>query len=160
MESTTRREALVLIASASPLVAQAGHSHTEAAPAAAYRPVTLTAAEMAAVGALCDLIIPRTDTPGASEAGVPEFIDRRLSASPGLAASFRSGMALAGSDFSKLREFSEQPDTPGGRFFKLLKEMTIDGYYSSRVGLMEELGWHGNTFVSEFKGCTHPEHQG
>ena len=51
------------------------------------------------------------------------------------------------------------PESDAGRFFRLLKDLTIDGYYSSRAGLVEELGWHGNTFLSEFKGCTHPEHQ-
>jgi hypothetical protein len=25
-------------------------------------------------------------------------------------------------------------------------------YYSSKEGLAEELGWHGNTFLAEFKG--------
>jgi Gluconate 2-dehydrogenase subunit 3 len=54
---------------------------------------------------------------------------------------------------------SNAPDTDRGRFFRLIKDLTIDGYYSSRSGLVEELGWHGNTFLSEFKGCTHPEHQ-
>jgi hypothetical protein len=42
----------------------------------------------------------------------------------------------------------------------MMKDMTIDRYYSSREGLSQELGWHGNTYLTEFKGCTHPEHQG
>ena len=172
MDSTTRREALILIASASPLAAQEAHQHpaeTAPAKAAPYHPATLTTAEMRLAATLSDLIIPRTDTPGASEAGVPEFIDRRLTASPNLAASFRGGLALLGADFPRLAiekqvamltDFSRQPPgTPKERFFLLLKEMTIDGYYSSRPGLTQELGWHGNTFLSEFKGCTHPEHQ-
>ena len=172
MQSTTRREALILIASASPLAAQETHQHGgDAAPAATapYHPKTLTAAEMRLAGILSDLIIPRTETPGASEAGVPEFIDRRLTASPDLARSYRQGVELLGSGFSSLTpekqvamltDFSaHSPGTPKERFFRLIKEMTIDGYYSSRPGLTEELGWHGNTFLSEFKGCTHPEHQ-
>jgi Gluconate 2-dehydrogenase subunit 3 len=44
-------------------------------------------------------------------------------------------------------------------FFRTMKDMTVDAYYTSREGLAEELGWHGNTFLPEFKGCTHPEHQ-
>jgi hypothetical protein len=35
----------------------------------------------------------------------------------------------------------------------------VDGYYSSKERQADELGWHGNTFLTEFKGCTHPEHQ-
>jgi len=171
MNPTTRREALILIASAAPaLDAQQKHTHAAEAPASKtpYKPQTLTPSEMAFVAILSDLIIPRTDTPGASDAGVPEFIDRRLTASPNLVASFRSGMAALGADFTHLpndrqiailTEISNAPDSDKGRFFRLAKEMTIDGYYSSHAGLVEELGWHGNTFLTEFKGCTHPEHQ-
>jgi hypothetical protein len=45
-----------------------------------------------------------------------------------------------------------------GTFFKTLKDMTIDGYYSSEIGLIQELGYKGNTFLAEFPGCQHPEH--
>jgi hypothetical protein len=168
MNPTTRREALIAIATAATLNAQ--HQHAEETPASAtpYQPKTLTPSEMDLVARLSDLIIPRTDTPGASDAGVPEFIDRRLTASPDLAATFRRGMLLLGPDFAQLAherqvailtEISNAPDTDRGRFFRLAKDLTIDGYYSSRAGLVEELGWHGNTFLTEFKGCTHPEHQ-
>src|SRR4051812_25467228 len=105
MKPTTRREALITIvsAAATPAVAQE-HQHAEAiaATAAPYKPTTLNPDEMKVVATLSDLIIPRTDTPGASDAGVPEFIDRRLTASPNLAASFRSGMASLGGNFPNL----------------------------------------------------------
>src|SRR5579863_7481778 len=103
MKSTTRREALVLIASAPTLGAQQHHeAAADTPPSAPYQPRTLTPAEMEFSGLLCDLIIPRTDTPGASDAGVPEFIDRRLGASPDLAARFRQGLSLLGVDFIHL----------------------------------------------------------
>ena len=155
MHSTTRREALLAIATAPILSAQHQHAAEMPASATPYKPQTLTLSEMDFVARLSDLIIPRTDTPGASDAGVPEFIDRRLTASHELTAAFRQGMAMVGPDLTEAR-LTEIIDTP---FFRLAKEMTIDGYYSSRAGLVEELGWHGNTFLSEFKGCTHPEHQ-
>lgn len=170
MNPTTRREALAMIAGAAPSLNAQQHQHAGEipVPTTAYKPQTLAAAEMEFVAKLCDLIIPRTETPGASDAGVPEFIDRRLTASRDLASTFRRGMSLLGADFTGLpierqiavlTEFSQSPDTERGRFFRLVKELTIDGYYSSRVGLADELGWHGNTFLAEFKGCTHPEHQ-
>jgi hypothetical protein len=174
MNPTTRREALIAIAAATPSLSPAlnaqQHQHSEAPlpPASAYKPQTLTPAEMDFAAKVSEIIIPRTATPGAIDAGVPEFIDRRLTASPQLAAAFRHGMRLLGADFTRLpaerqvailTEISGAPETDRGRFFRLLKEMTIDGYYSSRAGLVQELGWHGNTFVAEFKGCTHPEHQ-
>ena len=46
-----------------------------------------------------------------------------------------------------------------GRFIKLAKDLTIEGYYTSKPGLTVELGWNANTFLAEFQGCTHPEHQ-
>lgn len=174
MNSTTRREALILIAAATPSLHAQQHQHGDEPPppAAAYTPRTCSRSEMELIAKLTDLIIPRTDTPGASDAGVPEFIDRRLTASPDLAAAFRRGLSLLDSGFIQLpaerqiailtelsNAATNAPDTDRGRFFRLLKDLTIDGYYSSRDGLVEELGWHGNTFLSEFKGCTHPEHQ-
>lgn len=47
----------------------------------------------------------------------------------------------------------------GADFFTALKSMTIVGYYTSEVGVREELGDDGMLFFQEFKGCTHPEHQ-
>jgi hypothetical protein len=41
-----------------------------------------------------------------------------------------------------------------------MKELTIEGYYRSEAGMFEELGFAGNTFLTEFDGCTHPEHLG
>jgi hypothetical protein len=54
---------------------------------------------------------------------------------------------------------SLQPDSPSGKFFAMVKDMTVDAYYKTEAGLKTELGWHGNTFLPEFVGCDHPEHQ-
>jgi gluconate 2-dehydrogenase gamma chain len=154
----TRREVLVTIAALA------------AASPAGGQPGFLTALELECLKALVDAIIPRTDTPGASDAGVPATIDRRLGASPQLAERFRSGMKALDADaqsrfgaaFSALTA-QQQVELlkPRGEdaFFVMVKDMTVEGYYSSKEGLTEELGWHGNTFLTEFKGCTHPEHQ-
>jgi hypothetical protein len=53
----------------------------------------------------------------------------------------------------------QKPTTDLERFFGTLKRMTIDGYYTSKVGIHQELQYQGNTAISEFPGCTHPEHQ-
>lgn len=97
---------------------------------------------------LVDLIIPHTDTPGATDAHVPEFIDRKLSLDSELKERFLAG--LRGFD-GVLKD--------GDPFSKLLKDLTVDGYYTSKEGLTQELGWHGNTYLTEFKGCTHADHQ-
>ena len=39
------------------------------------------------------------------------------------------------------------------QFFALIKSLTADGYYTSRTGLMDELGYKGNTPHAGFAGC-------
>jgi gluconate 2-dehydrogenase gamma chain len=43
------------------------------------------------------------------------------------------------------------------RLFRLMKNLTADGYYTSRVGLVEELGYAGNTALAKFPSCAIPE---
>lgn len=169
---------------------QEGHHHAEqtqpAKPQATTRkPEPLkffTAPQMALVTTLSELIIP-TDahSPGAKAAGVPSFIDLRLSESPTETQTlWRDGLTaidkLSQTKFSKsfnqatprqqialLTEISlheQAPQTLEERFFKAIKSMTLDGYYTSQIGIHRELEYKGNTYVKEFKGCTHPEHQG
>jgi hypothetical protein len=54
---------------------------------------------------------------------------------------------------------AREPD-PGMpvRFFRLVKSLTADGYYTSRAGLLEELGYTGNTMMARFPTCSVPEH--
>jgi choline dehydrogenase-like flavoprotein len=47
----------------------------------------------------------------------------------------------------------------GFGFYALVKDMTVEGFYTSRVGLIDVLGYKGLAILSEFPGCTHPEHQ-
>jgi len=47
----------------------------------------------------------------------------------------------------------------GYAFFRLVKNMTVEGFYTSRIGLIEVLDYQGMDYKSEFPGCTHPEHQ-
>jgi hypothetical protein len=44
------------------------------------------------------------------------------------------------------------------RFFRLLKNLTADGYYTSRIGLLDELGYTGNRALAQFPTCGVPEH--
>jgi hypothetical protein len=136
---------IAVAATAVPVAAQ--HEHQEVAEGS-YTLKVFSPEERKRVATLVDLIIPRTDTPGASDVHVPEFIDRKLSLDPALRTRFLTG--LRGFD-GVLKDQDA--------FSKLLKDLTIDGYYTSKEGLTQELGWHGNTFVADFKGCTHPEHQ-
>ena len=164
---STRRAALKTIAAAAAaLPAAAQHQHSEPLQIATpYQPQVFDATQMQSVAALVDRIIPRTDTPGASDAGVPAFIDRILARNPQRRERFLTGLA----EFTTLDEAErtaaleaallKEAPTPLARFLRSVKDLTIDGYYGSKEGLVEELGWHGNSFQTEFKGCTHPEHQ-
>lgn len=44
---------------------------------------------------------------------------------------------------------------PSVALFKAIKSMTADGYYTSKVGLVDELGYQGNAVLTEFPVCTH-----
>ena len=50
------------------------------------------------------------------------------------------------------------PTTDLERFFAVLKRATLDGYYTSKVGIHEDLNYQGNSALADFPGCTHPEH--
>jgi hypothetical protein len=52
------------------------------------------------------------------------------------------------------------PQTDLERFFALLKEMTVNGYYTSATAIHKEMEYRGNTYLAAFPECTHPEHQG
>jgi len=39
------------------------------------------------------------------------------------------------------------------RFFRQLKRLTVDAYYTSKIGILEELEYKGNTVLEEFVGC-------
>ena len=164
----SRRKALkaAVAATAFPILNAQQHQHAAGATqsSAAYKPKWATPEEMKLLAELADIIIPRTDTPGASDARVHEYIDyalagdarRRTIVKEGLA-SFSNFTARAVALESASRSAR---DSNSYQFFKILKDLTIDGYYQSREGLVQELGWSGNTFLHEFKGCTNPEHIG
>lgn len=198
------------------LYGQHVHSVLVQTPAAGpFTPAFFTPAEYAVLTRLTDVIIPATDTPGASGAGVPEYIDRVVSLNTGHQPLVRAGLAWlaqqAQARFSRdylaldeaqhvaiLQPLSDEIDrdtrdvqqaryrkeasgmvyyvpltakTPparaadapaadprlGARFFRLIKNLTADGYYTSRVGLLQELGYNGNTALSRFPSCTIPE---
>lgn len=178
---TSRRKILKTFASAAATVPLAGQHHHAAsefvqiAPAKpAYKPKFFRQAQFDTLKILVDLIIPRTDTPGAADAGAHRIIDTSVSRSKTLQAAWRDGLTWLGAQ-AKNKPFSsvstdEQiailtaaskggADSQGLKFFTLLKGATIDAYYSTQEGLKTELGWNANTFLPEFKGCTHKEHQ-
>jgi hypothetical protein len=152
-----------------------------AAKAAAFVPKALDAHQNQTVIALAELIIPATDTPGATAAKVNEYVDGVLAdADAGDRKTFTDGLAWLdarsrqqfGGEFVNATPAQQTgllttlstmtspgpEDAPGVEFFRAIKGMTITGYYTSEVGIREEIGDSGQMFFTEFKGCTHPEH--
>ena len=159
----------------------------------AYAPQTLTSEQYRLTGALADVIIPPTDTPGAREVGVPEFIDKLMTEwypaedrkrfTDGLAdvdafaraahekpfaeldaeeqaavvavldreaydydtLDLDTGEAAAalqqGTDaLQRVREDQLADNEPAELpFLRMMKELTVTGYYTSEVGATEEL---------------------
>ncbi|HEV8131576.1 MAG TPA: gluconate 2-dehydrogenase subunit 3 family protein [Acidobacteriota bacterium] len=159
------------------------HAH-QAAPAAeeAWKPKFLNPHQNETVIVLSELIIPQTDTPGARAAKVNEFIDTVLDdAETTEQKNFVRGLQwidarsneLFGAEFTKAtleqqtalltilssRKNKSLSDQIGVEFFGVIKSMTITGYYTSEVGMKEELGDDGNLFFDDYPGCTHPEHK-
>ena len=52
------------------------------------------------------------------------------------------------------------PKTDLEHFFVELKAMTVNGYYTSEIGIHKDLEYVGNKYLGAFPGCTHEEHQG
>jgi len=169
------------------LAAQAradAHAHAADAAIAAqgWTPAVLTARQNDAIVVLTEAIIPETDTPGAKGALVNRFVDRVLSNAPaaereeflkGLTWLDTRGRARFGRDIAAATAadvtalltplLEEGPhaaeDATGVAFFLALKSMTISGYYTTEIGLRQELGEDGRMMLPAFVGCTHPEHQ-
>jgi len=163
-----------------------GHLHGQAAAKTPekkqpYKAKYFNADQMALIATISELIIPTDDhSPGAIAAEVPQFTDLMVSESSaetkklwtdGLAAMNKMSQDKYKVAFDKaakeqqvamLTEISKnemKPQTLEERFFRTIKSMTIDGYYTSEIGIKQELKYKGNTYLKEFKGCTHPEHQ-
>jgi hypothetical protein len=161
------------------------HAHTHgqraaaAKTAAAWKPKILTPHQNSTVIAVTELIIPQTDTPGAKAANVNRFIDGVLAerATDERAAAegkkFVAGLTAlderAKSEFGKpfvdatpdqqTAMLTKLSTPPVDEFFEAIKSMTIIGYYTSEVGMRQEMGDDGTLFFAEFKGCEHPEHR-
>jgi gluconate 2-dehydrogenase gamma chain len=165
-------------------LSQQGHAGMQMAPATEVAPEQtprfFNAQELAAITTLSDLIIPADDhSPGAKAAGVTAFIDLMVSESPnevktlwrdGLVAVERISQQKFGAPFnnatgeqqlSLVKTISRNERSPRQieeRFFIAIKGLTVDGYYTSSIGIHQDLQYKGNAVLKEFVGCTHPEH--
>jgi len=149
---------------------------------ATYHPQFFTAAEYATVERLADIIIPNDGTLGAKEAGVAEFIDFMVASDPEPQYGFRTGLTWLNAhaeqkDGKRFAELTPEQQTSlleplgfkdkarpgeedGRRFFSLMREYTVTGFYTSEIGF-KELDNPALKFYAESPECPHkgdPEH--
>ena len=153
------------------LLAFARIQETNAPP----QPKVFSPPQFATLELLVDTIIPTDDrSPGANQARVADYIDllvsegdRQLSLEwiGGLAALDAEALSRFRAPFAKLgaaqvdaimqamSRNEKSPQTPLETFFVMAKQATIRGYYTSKIGIHDELHYKGNQFLKEFVGC-------
>jgi hypothetical protein len=142
-----------------------------------YAPKYFSAHQYETLKSLCDTIIPKDDhSGGAVEAGAPEFIDLLTSENADFQVKLGGGLMWLDSFCTDRCEKAYLDCTPeqrkealdliayrknavqdsalnqGVAFFAFLREMTCDGFYSSKIGIAD-LQYIGNTSLHEFPGC-------
>lgn len=171
----SRREMVKLTASAM-LVPAVPQTKRRAAVKPQAKPTKFfTAEELALVDELSELIIP-TDahSPGAREAKAADYIDGQLAETwdekakqewrEGLQRIEQLSMEMHGQQFLKaspdqrtvlltrIAENEEHPQKPEEHFFVELKSRVTHAYYTSKIGIRQELEYKGNTYLREFAG--------
>lgn len=124
--------------------------------------------EMETIATVCNLILPATESlKGALDVEVPEFIEFMSKDYPPFQIPLRGGLMwldhesnernnlefIAASE-AKQKEILDtiaypdvenpENDSVGVRFFSLIRNLTVTGYYTSKIGI-EEIGYKGNT---------------
>ncbi|MBI5916389.1 MAG: gluconate 2-dehydrogenase subunit 3 family protein, partial [Bacteroidetes bacterium] len=157
-EALSRAAILLGAAISAPTIA-ALLSGCKADPKAASTSSYLTAEQEALLNELCDLILPKTSTPSATEVGVPSFIHAVMQDCTPQAGrdAFVAGLKKIDEDakgFSMLSSeekvaFLKKLDTdaraagdkatPTQSAWRKLKELTVVGYFTSEIGAGEVL---------------------
>jgi gluconate 2-dehydrogenase gamma chain len=149
----------------------------KASTAGKYSPKYFSPHQYETLTSLCDTIIPKDDhSGGAVEAGAPEFIDLLTSENEEYQARLGGGLMwldnYSTDGYGKLyldctpeqrtatldliayrKNARQKPElSQGVAFFAFLRNMTCDGFYSSKIGIAD-LRYIGNTSLHEFPGC-------
>jgi hypothetical protein len=171
-EELSRRDALKLGAAVTVAVSIEGtHALAQQAPPATY----FTREELALVDELAEMIIPADDhSPGARAAKVAAYIDARLAEAFDAAdrTKWRDGLKLieqlsrqaSGRTFlestaaqrlallERIAAHEGKPEKPEEHFFAELKSRVVSAYYTSEIGIKQEMEYRGNTYQAEFSG--------
>jgi gluconate 2-dehydrogenase gamma chain len=163
----TRRELVQVTAGA--LIAAAGEASAQKGGQ------FFTPEEFRMADELSEIIIPAdAHSPGARAAKVAAYIDARLAESlePEPKELWRDGLKrvdtlareMHGRAFlevapgeriavvARMAEHETDPKTPVELFFRELKARTANAYYTSDIGIHQEMEYKGNTILQEFNG--------
>lgn len=156
----------------------AHHSiETEKGSIGSYAPKFFEAGSYQTLQTLCETILPSDgEAGGAIEAAAPEFIDLLTSENPDYQSTLVGGLKWLDStcktryskaylecsepqqkeilDLIAYRKNAEKDQSlsQGVEFFALLRNMTADGFFTSKIGI-KYLGYKGNTYLTHFPGC-------
>jgi hypothetical protein len=138
-----------------------------------------TPAQHKLVDELTETIIPKdSHSGGAKDAKVADFIDQHVGESgdnddkelwreglrliDSMSQHYTGKTFLDGSPEDRvavltvLSDNEQMTDVLEVRFYKELKHLTVLGYYTSSVGIHDELEYKGNRYLQEFVGCDDP----
>ena len=173
MEELSRRDLLKLGAAAT-LTASLGVGESLAQTPAQVPagPVFFTPQEFALVDELSEMIIPTDEhSPGARAAKVAAYLDSRLPEWEERE-QWREGLKLVeqlsqkahGKPFlesssdertavlTRMAQNEGKPQKPEEVFFAELKAKVVHAYYTSEVGIKQEMEYKGNSYLAEFVG--------
>jgi gluconate 2-dehydrogenase gamma chain len=142
-----------------------------------YKPKFFPAHQYQTLLFLCDAIIPKDEVSGgAVEAGAPEFIDLLTSENEKYQLILGGGLMwldnfcadrythtflecapeqqkeVLGLVAYRKNALTDPALSQGIAFFAKLRDMTCDGFYTSKIGI-EDLKYIGNTVLASFPGC-------
>ncbi|MCZ2148526.1 MAG: gluconate 2-dehydrogenase subunit 3 family protein [Bryobacterales bacterium] len=160
-------------------IAVAGWAALETRLARARQPARVfTPREVELLDPVSEMISPADrHSPGARAAGVSEYIHLIAANSPpedqqrwrGRVQAFAQfaeksqgkpfqalGPAQRKAVLASLAPEESHPRTEAGHFFADMKQITISAYYTSRIGLPDELEHKGNQAMSVFPVCAQP----
>jgi len=168
MSYEINRRDLIRFGAGAALAAPAAFAVTDA-------PKFFTPAEFAMLDEMTETIVPSDDhSPGARAAQVAAYIDARVAEAFDAAVrdDWRNGLKLVdelsrkmhGSTFmeaspeqriavlTRMAKNEMNPKTPEEVFFREVKHATAQAYYTSKIGIHQEMEYKGNVMLQEFVG--------
>ena len=138
-----------------------------------------TPQEFLVVHELTEIIIPTDDhSPGARAAGVAAYIDARFAESldtekkelwrKGVELVSQASHQMHGKAFldsspaereavvGRMAQNEDEPKSPAEKFFVELKRATVHAYYTSSIGIHQEMEYKGNVLLNQFVGTELP----